>query len=177
MEKKQCLECKEDIPGNATRCPYCRSWQSKYIPDVQSPKGILFGYVFIFVVVLAIIIGVPRLVLRSSRKDLVKDFEAMRGSLSITWSKMRVTRTPERDYVSIIGAVENSGKQAWRDIHFQAEFFDSKGELIDVMSQSLPALYVFGGTGSTFRITRTAIRPPAEYATHKVVIQWARRPR
>ena len=52
MEKTQCIYCKEEIAKDAKRCPHCRSWQSRFMPDVQSPRGLATYTAVLFPIIL-----------------------------------------------------------------------------------------------------------------------------
>jgi len=171
MDQKQCLYCKQEIHKDATRCPHCRSWQSKFLPDPQSPRGFILVMLGVFLV-MGLIIGATEYYKASKTKTATASGQAY-SSMTITKSEMVVHDCVCAKCFSIFGEIQNPTKTAWKRVSVYIEVFDSKGALIDTSSEQDSDLIIFANSKKAFRYTRPLMRKPEDYSSHKIFITGA----
>ena len=89
-------------------------------------------------------------------------------------SKMHFSEEDPHAHISVIGNVTNSSEITWEDIHFEAQFFDSAGKLIDVITDTDYALVIQANGQSVFRVRGRADKPKELYDHFEIQIKKAR---
>ena len=161
---KECSTCGEPIKSRARRCPHCHTWVSKWRIDTTHPIY-QCTWLFIFVAVMWFFM-IP--ILSKS------DYSDYHNSLTVSESKMHFSETGSHAHISVIGNVTNSSEITWEDIHFEAQFFDSAGKLIDVITDTDYALVIQANGQSAFRVRGRADKPKELYDHFEIQIKKAR---
>lgn len=102
------------------------------------------------------------------------EFSEYNHSLTVSESKMHFSEEDPHAHISVIGNLTNSSEITWEDIHFEAQFFDSAGELIDVITGTDYALVIQANGQSPFRVRDRADKPKELYDHFEIQIKKAR---
>jgi len=156
----QCRHCKEEIRAGAAKCPHCLGWQSKWMLDPQSPRGIL--------VVLGILLlfAVPLLLL--TRATLFRDPDQGLDQLVISESEMHHSTVDSGRFVTVVGKLRNTGGESLKNPHFEVQFFNADGKLIDSLASNSYNLIIPARSEVSFKVRGVADRPAREYARYQI---------
>ena len=164
-ELKQCHTCGEEIKSFAKRCPHCSTWQSKWRLDPSDPKITVFlGILFIVCLVL---------IFYQLGNYEEKNFQDYASNLTVTDSKLNYGTTNYGSFISVIGKLKNESDIAWEDIHFEVNYYDSEGNLIDTVSSKDYGLVVLPHDESTFKVRGNADKKEEEYKDYRIIIKTA----
>jgi hypothetical protein len=164
-----CRACKSPIEPGASKCPHCLAWQSRLLPDPQSPRGVvvLLAPFLMFIVLLVIF--------TSSKLEIVgpqlADFEIVESEMSFSEC------CGGNHFIGVVGRLRNSGGVSGKAPHFEASFYNADGELVDSVADHSYSLIIAPQDEATFRVRGAAQRPEAEYDSYKVRITAIRQDR
>lgn len=169
-ETKVCKMCAETIKAAAVVCPHCRHVQTTWRLCSPNLTGALKA-----VLILVCIIGVLTIL-----KKIVgtRDFDPYQSKLTILESSVSQRVTSNAVFVVITGVLTNSSDRSWKDIALEGQLYDREGRLLD----AIPAKADYFNDGvvaaargvAAFKIETKTSRALADYANHKVTVQWAR---
>jgi len=126
VDKKRCRMCCMQIPAEAKKCPYCQHWQNTLSCIRFHPA---FAVVLVTVPLLLVYLFTGHILNRISPESA--DFREYANQISISDSKIRFGERKSKPVVFILGKVRNKSDIDWDEAHFQVEFFDPKGNLVD----------------------------------------------
>ena len=167
-DEKSCSSCDESIRIRAKKCPHCHSiqtwWDSSKIGQFILRLGAAIFLIFMIAFFYKMFCGVfaPK-----------KDFATYQHDFVITDSKAHFSESKEGPYISVIGRIRNNTSITWEDPHFEAEFFNAAGALIDTISDNNYSLVIPPHSDVAFRVRGAADKPEEQYVTHKVILEWA----
>jgi hypothetical protein len=160
-ETKTCKLCGMGIPATARKCPYCHHWQ-RWL-SLQNPP------------VMTLLIMLPAFALYGIMIDTVfnpfrqwEQFSKHADQVRIVDSKVEFGEDSCGPAVIVVGKVENLSLVDWKDVHFQVEFFNPKGQFFDTGQQEIYTWRVPAGQQTSFKISFRRQLPEKEYASHKV---------
>lgn len=167
-EMKQCPACFEEINAKATKCPHCQSWQSKWRFDHSNIKHQLIFISFIF--------GLLAFFYFSAFGSLInqKSFYESKDLINVSNTNLNYSIKECGARISIIGTITNNSDTIWKDVHFEAQFYDKDNKLIDTFSDNNYDLVLLNNDKSAFKITGSADKPESSYVHHKIIIKSAR---
>jgi hypothetical protein len=168
-QTKVCPMCAETIRAAAKLCPHCRHVQVKwnlFAPNITA----VVVMVFWLAAILGVMILIGRVIGRQNAEPYLQQFAILESTVS-----QRITSNAT--YVVITGTLTNGSDYSWRNIALEGQVFDSKSNLVDVIPA--PSDYYTGSIApahgvAAFKIESRTGRTPAEYATHKVFVRWAK---
>lgn len=156
----ECRHCKQEIRAGAAKCPHCLGWQSKWMPEPQSPRGsfLMLGVVLLFIVPLFLFLN----------NLLFFDPDPGLDQLVITESEMHHSASESRNFLSIVGKLRNAGRKALKNPHFEVQFFSADGKLIDSLASNSYDLIIPAQSEVSFKVRGNADRPATEYARYAI---------
>jgi hypothetical protein len=158
-ERVPCIHCGEPVLPAATRCPHC--------------CGALGKARFRGLVILALIfLSSPALFGAVLYKILApaEDYARHASELSLQESTFSYSEGSACSQLSAVGTIHNSGKLRWTDLSLEVQYFDAKGERIDVVTEATFGVTVPAGGTVAYRVLGKAARPKQDYASHRVRI-------
>lgn len=160
-ETKICKMCSMGIPATARKCPYCHHWQRW--TTLQHP---LFVVLFIGVP-LIVAYAVLGIVIQRPFREW-ESFGKHADQVRIVESKMEFGEDQCGPAVIVVGKVENHSPVDWKDVRFQVDFLNPKGEFFDTGQQEAYTWRLPAGQESNFKVSFRRQFPEKEYAKHKV---------
>ncbi len=163
LDQKRCSECSSPIAGTAKRCPFCNSpqaknWKRKYVLLFTVPQLLLFGSLFFF----------ARIPSRSNYHWV--DYAQQ---VHVSSSELHFEVEEGRRLATLIGVIRNDSGIAWEQPRIEVQYFNKEGKLIDTVTKSDSELSLPPHAEHAFRVQCTALRPSADYASHKVILRYA----
>ena len=167
-DTKPCKTCAEEIRAAAKVCPHCRQGQSIFYSRSPLVAAPLYGLLFI------VIIGIlmpdrtlmdpgekfsdhaDEIVVRDSSFEF-DDCTNCKGSLQLT----------------TVGMLDNTGEHAWKTLHFEVQYYDEAGEMIDAISSKEYSMVLPAAGETAFRVKAAAAKPRDQYASHRVIVKHA----
>ena len=163
----ECRHCKLEVSVGAKKCPHCLGWQSTWMPDPQSPRGMMM-----FVAV-PLLILLPA-VLFFTRSLGPGDPSEIAPHLVITDSALHHSiKSGGTHYVAIVGTIRNGGSTTVKNPHFSVRFLNAQGQLIDSLAESDYDLIISPSAELTFRIRGPAQQPESEYSAYEIIVTGA----
>jgi hypothetical protein len=100
------------------------------------------------------------------------DFATARGRLVVVRSTTHYSDLNEKcgAMISVVGIIRNDSDVPWEDVFVEVRHFDAAGTMIDADSAEQYRLVAPPRAEVAFRVRTQAIRPQADYATHRVSI-------
>ena len=163
-DAKTCKMCGMGIPLVAKKCPYCHHWQ-RWL-SLQNP-AILVLLIF---APLLILHGMVMQTFLGRMVRVWEPFEKHSPQVRIVEDKMEFGEDQCGPAVIIVGRVKNATQVDWKDVRFQVEFLDPKGQLFDTGQQEAYTYRLPAGQESPFKISFRRQFPEKEYASHTVTI-------
>jgi hypothetical protein len=163
---KTCRYCTQQIKVPAKVCPYCRQWVSLFSFRNLSVLAAI-TYLWMFVLMLTLVVLVARLT------NSGIDFAPYRSQISVVDSHMYFETNRNLVGVYVITVITNQTDKEWKEIHFDARFFDKTGTLIDVGRGGYYD-FLYPKTDGAFRIDANMLCPATNYASYKIYIGSAR---
>jgi hypothetical protein len=165
-ELRDCPMCMGPVREGAYKCPHCHTRQYRTsIHLVDRSDVILFGVIFLAIVTSA-------LIRRGDRDEAA--FTDHPGALEISGIELSNPGEDSSREIIALGRIKNVSEIPWKDLYFEAQFFNRAGALIDTVSNHDYQLFVPAHGESTFKITLRSSRPKDEYANCKIFIRQAR---
>jgi len=151
-----------EIPIAAKKCPFCHHWQRWF--SLQNPM------------ILALVILIPLLTVYGAVMGTVlhrpfrewEQFPKHADQVRVVESKVEFGEDQCGPTVVVVGKVENLSPVDWKDVRFQAEFFNPKGEFFDTGQQEAFTWRLPAEQETPFKISFRRQFPEKEYANHKV---------
>ena len=170
-EENRCKACFGSVHRDASYCPHCRSPQN---------KASLFKQYLPMLIVAVIIVSVVKVVSTHPRKSHVSSptFVDYKNSIVVKSSELSFTECGDckkKINAVVIGLIDNDTDFGWRDFDLEVRYFNSDGEMIDTVSDSIYGLSVQPHSEVSFRVMERAAKLQDVYADHKVYISDARR--
>jgi hypothetical protein len=169
-ETKLCPLCAETIQASAKVCPHCRRWQRRW--SFHNPE-VWGGCVLVFYIVImtGLVMFIERIL------SPAHDFAQRKGEISVVRSERshRIT-SGTNQYVTVVGVITNHGNLSWKDINLEARFYNSAGELIDVIQGrgDYGGIPILAHSEAAFKIETRAAQPTNAYASHQVIVSWGK---
>lgn len=167
-DMKECPSCCEQINAKAKKCPRCQAWQSKWRYDQSNLKHQL-----IFITALIVVFGVAYTGLIGSMFS-PGDFDDNKNLIKIENSNFNYAVKDCGAQISVIGTIQNDSETTWKDVYFEAQFFNDKNELIDTISENEYDLVLLSKESTSFKITGAADKDQSSYDHHKIIVKSAR---
>jgi hypothetical protein len=160
---KTCRYCSEQIKASAKVCPRCREWLPIFSlrhPGVLMLAGSLWG--------LCMLIEYGVLIERTTKHGI--EFTPYRDQISIVESHMYFkTNEVRMPFVSVVALVTNQTDLTWKEIEFEARFFNENGILIDVTQEWYP-WPLYPKTDAAIKFRPEMFHPLADYASYKIYV-------
>ena len=163
-ETKTCGMCGMGIPAAARKCPYCLHWQ-RWL-SWQNPAILVLS----FLVPLLVLYGI---MMQSVLGRMVREWEPFQKhsqEIIIVEDKMAFGEDQCGPMVIIVGRVKNATQVDWKDVRFQVEFLNPKGQFFDTGQQQAFTYRLPAGQVTPFKISFRRQFPEEQYASHKVTI-------
>lgn len=164
LETKTCKMCGMGIPIAAKKCPYCQHWQ-RWL-SLQNP-AFLIPLIFIPLMVLYGIL------MQTVLGRLVREWEPFpkhSQQVRISEDTMEFGEDQCGPAVIIVGKVKNGTQVDWKDVRFQVDFFNPKGQLFDTGQQEAYTYRLPAGEECPFKVSFRRQFPEKEYVKHAVRI-------
>ncbi|MGO8690645.1 MAG: BON domain-containing protein [Thermoguttaceae bacterium] len=97
-----------------------------------------------------------------------EQFSKHADEVKIVESRMEFVEDQAGPAVLVVGKVKNLSSVDWKNVRFQVEFFNSKGELFDASQQEVYGWQLPAGQDTTFKISLRRPFPAKDYAACKV---------
>jgi hypothetical protein len=169
-ESKICPLCAETIKATAKVCPHCRHFQK--IWSFSNPNIVGLFYVILFATLFT---GVGLFMENLFRPK--HDFSPSRDRIGVQKSQMSFRGGETNNLiVTAVGVITNGGDASWKDVGLEVQFYDSFGNLIDVISHTgeYSRWAILKHAEAAFKLEGKAARKEADYATHKIYVRWAK---
>lgn len=163
-QAKICKMCGMGIPVMAKKCPYCHHWQ-RWL-SLQNPS-FLIPLIFI---PLMILYGILMQTLLGRMVREWEPFQKHSQEVRLIEHKMEFGEDQCGPAVIIVGKVKNGTQVDWKDVRFQVDFFDPKGQLFDTGQQEAYTYRLSAGQECPFKVSFRRQFPEKEYAKHSVRI-------
>jgi hypothetical protein len=163
IQTKTCKMCGMAIPIVGKKCPYCHHWQHWFSLSLQHPLGVLLFAVIPVVVLYAVMVMFISTLIREG-----EPFSKHSDQVTIVESKMEFGDDQCGPAVVVIGKVKNVSPVDWKDVHFQVDFFDRKGQFFDTGQQEAYSWRVLSGQETAFKVSFHRQFPKDRYANYKV---------
>ncbi len=169
-ETKVCKMCAETIKSAAVVCPHCRHVQTTWKLCSPNLTGALTAGLILVCIIGAL--GILKKIVGT------RDFEPYQSKLTILESSVSQRVTSNAVFVVITGVLTNGSDRSWKEIALEGQLYDREGHLLD----AIPAKADYFNDGivavargaAAFKIETKTSRALADYASHKVSVQWAR---
>ncbi len=115
-----------------------------------------------------ILLFYTRIVLHHSRR-----FTDYAQKVHITPSEFHFALEDGMRFAVLTGTIRNDTRVSWNQPSIEVQYFDKQGRLIDTETYDDPRMTLAPYTEQEFKIQCEAVRPNADYTTHKVVIRYA----
>lgn len=163
-ETKTCKICSMGIPTAAKKCPYCLHWQ-RWL-SLQNPSFL----VLLIFIPLTLLYGV---VMETFFGRIVREcepFQKHSQEVTIVEDKMEYGEDQCGPDVIIVVKVKNDSQVDWKDVHFQVDFFNPKGQLFDTGQQESYTYRLPAGQETAFKVSFRRQFPEKQYAKYKVAV-------
>ncbi len=168
-ETKVCKLCAETIKSAAVVCPHCRQVQTTWKLCSPNVTG-AFTVAFFAICGIGVLLFIKQIVGR-------QDFTPYKPQITILESMVSQRVTSNATFVVITGILTNGSDYAWKNISLEGRLYGREGRFLDAIPASSD---YYGGVVamahgvSSFKIESRTSHSLADYANHKVEVQWAR---
>lgn len=170
-ETKVCKMCAETIKAAAVVCPHCRRVQTTWKiinPNLTAMATLITIGIYVFAGFLLIskIVG-------------QRNFEPYKSQITILESTVsqRDISNSNGVFVVITGTLTNGSDYSWKRMSIEGQLFGTDGRLIDAIPSKSDAFnddaVVAAHSVAAFKIESRTSHALADYANHKVNVQWA----
>jgi len=166
-DAKTCKTCCMEIPAGAKKCPYCHHWQHPPATFMSHPLFVMSLFLLFFVVPFFVFSALTAASFRHTFGS-GEPFRNYAGQITVAETKPAFGHDQFGPVVVVIGKMKNSSPVEWKDVRFQVDFFNHKGELMDTGQQETYAWRVPEGEEAAFKVSFTRQFPEKEYVSHKV---------
>lgn len=161
--------CAETIKSAAIVCPHCRHVQTTWklcSPNVTAALQLAF----IAIGAIGVLLFIGKIVGR-------QDFAPYKPQITILESTVSQRVTSNATFVVITGILTNGSDYAWKNIALEGRLYGREGRFLDAIPASSDyygGVVVMAHSVSSFKIESRTSHSLADYANHKVEVQWAR---
>jgi hypothetical protein len=159
-----CRICCMDINPKAKKCPYCHHYQNKWLLMAYHPMTAIIYMIFI--------LGIMGNMLETIFSD-GESFSHFNSTVSVVETKMVFGTNAygnKSPTVVILGKVKNDSPVPWKNIQFEATFFDKDGKLVDAAQKQQYSFFVPAQETVTFKLSFQREFPEEQYKDYKVRI-------
>jgi hypothetical protein len=105
-----------------------------------------------------------------------RDFTPHRTRFEVMESNVSERVTSNAAYVVVTGLLTNGSDYSWKNVGVEAQLFDHKGHIIDVIQAPTDygGLAVSRHSVAAFKIESRTGHNLKDYASHKVFVRWAK---
>ena len=166
---KVCPLCAETIKPAAKVCPHCRHWQRKW--SLQNPQ---IGAMIYLAVVSIAFVGAGIFVEQLFSPG--RNFAEYQDQIAVRESRLSHRMGSSNLLVTVVGVVTNRSEFGWKEVTLEAQMFDDRGALIDVIAHSsgYAGVTISPHGEAAFKMEGRAAHQESRYASHKVSIRWAK---
>jgi hypothetical protein len=160
---KTCRYCAQQVKSAAKICPHCRQWLALLsFRNISVMTAIMLVWMFILEVGLFVLVD------RLTNRGI--DFAPYRGRISVVQSRMCCcTNLENQPEISVVAVITNQTDKEWKEIEFDARYFDKAGKFIDLgRGEYNDTLYP--KTDGAIRINATMLFPATNYDSYKIYI-------
>lgn len=158
-QTKPCLACCQAINAAATKCPHCHQVQTALAGWQNKPAAHLVAFLAVIAIFAAI--------LYSFYGDITKPLAT--SSLEVGAARVQIGKPDERWRANCFASIKNTDKHAWGNLSLQAEFFDAKGDRVDVQYQE-HRVSIYPSRSMEARVSGQANAEVANYAACKISV-------
>lgn len=162
-ETKTCEMCRMKIAATAKKCPYCQHWQNKLSMIAFHP-----GFAAIFAIIPLVIVVMVAGAMFQRAFDPGEDFQEYAEQIKVVQSQILFGENDCGPTVAVVGKVTNSGDFGWKDVNFQVDFFDEKGQLVDAGQEAKYQYVLPSHKEISFKVSFGREFPEQFYIAHKV---------
>lgn len=149
------------IPSAAKKCPHCQHFQNKLSMIMFHPA---------FVAAFAFIPIILFWILFAKMFDKGEDYKRYSDQIEITESRIAFGETKSGATVGVIGNIRSRSSIPWKDIRFQVDFQDAKGQTVDTAQREEYSYCVPAGASLPFKVSFRREFPETNYVHHIVRI-------
>ena len=157
--------CRSEIDSLAKRCPYCRHWQNKLSMMLWHPA---------FAVVLILLFYFLFQMFLMDQFGPGKDFNIDKDRINIKDTTMQFGENKCGQAIVILGKIENQSDTAWKNLHFEINFFDKDKNLIDTDQEEIYEFLLPVNEQVPFKVSVTRQFPEELYNSFDIRILTAR---
>lgn len=165
---KICRQCAMEMPDQALKCPYCRSWKdwrTLLRHEQMVHQWLVFCVLFVFFLVGGILM-VRYIVKHLSMYDYSP---AILRQVQVSDTHLAFGEIGKDASVAVLGTMTNHGAQAVRDPRLHVEYLDANGAVLDVGEREI-RLTLFPNVPTSFKLSLQREFPAASYATATITI-------
>jgi hypothetical protein len=160
---KVCGMCRMEIAANAKKCPYCQHWQNKLSMLMFHPS---FATLLIAI---PLILSFALLGMTFKRTlSQGEDFQKYSNQIKVSESRLQFGESKRGHTVAVVGRMRNESTVDWKEVHFQVEFRDTDGNLIDAGQEFEYAFYLPTQEEAAFKVSFRREFPTELYASHSI---------
>lgn len=159
METKICKACKESIAAEASKCPKCQSFQSKFLnPSIWSLLFLLLVPLF----------WIPFYLSEQDRKIKYLNYQDKIQMTVLRKDTLQRESCKDCDLLNILVELDNQTDIAWEVGEFDVEFLTKEGELLNIEKQGVYQLKLHPNSSS-----KASIKVPIykEYSNTEVKVK------
>jgi len=98
------------------------------------------------------------------------DFADYRDQITVLESEISFNDREKGRAILVIGRLRNESNLSWEDLHLQATFFDTEGNLIDVEQNFLYSYTLPANDECLFKVSMLQEWPDERYASHEIKV-------
>ena len=158
-ETKSCIACFETIHAQARKCPHCHQVQNKLANAINLPavSAVAFGILLLLFAWLVYVIS------QFGRK------EGFNSQLASGPATVRISTVDGHPTVSCFAPIRNKSNLPWGRPSLQAEYFNSKKDLVDVQ-HSRESFTLYPWLTATARLSGAPVSDTSEYASCRITV-------
>ena len=163
--EKSCRYCFEPIDPRATRCPHCRTQQTRW-------ACVLHPAVPALLMLLPFVLFAATGIFFHREFGPGEDFGRHEQQLTAVDTRLEHGEDDGSPVIRVSGKIRNTSRYRWDDIETECRFLDGDGNVIDV-SNDWHSMTVRPGMDRSLAISHRPHRPVADYANCEVDVRWA----
>jgi hypothetical protein len=163
MDMRTCPHCKQEIPADSHKCHHCREWVNR---RYQLKRSLPWA-----VPLIALCLGFPFLMGGLMQWVTLRERKFWQHPDAIRIVSHHASEG-EEDGISIIGTMQNVSATPWRSITIQADYYDSKDQVVDT-SGDWSSDTLAPGQRRNFKVVFKKKLRGAEYDHYRVFVAGA----
>lgn len=165
---KICRQCAMEIPDQARKCPYCRSWQS-WRTLLRYDQQLHMLLPLVLWLLLAVILGAV-IMQHFLAKMTMHDFTpATLQQVQVSGTRIVFGEGATGPSVVLLGTMTNHTARTICDPGVHVEYQDARGRVFDVGERDV-RVTLFPNVPTTFKLSLRQEFPATDYATATVTI-------